>query len=301
MHYRQHGQTARQARAGGTTRPAAALRRALAGATAAAVLLGAVGQLRPVHAQPTEPAMPTARLTESVTFAPVPFAVGEELVYKATFGGIRAGTARMRVQGIELVRGRPAYHLVFTIDGGVPLFRVRDRYESWIDVQTLASLRHRQRISEGGYKRNTTYEIYPERAQYRKNDEAPQPSVRNPLDDGSFIYAVRAEGVKVGQTVRDDRYFRPDRNPVVLTGLRRETVEVGAGTFAATVVRPTIRTRGIFSEDGEAQVWFSDDARRYPLQIKSRFAKFALTLTLESVTPGDPSRHLALLAALDDH
>jgi hypothetical protein len=44
-------------------------------------------------------------------------------------------------------------------------------------------------------------------------------SVSNPLDDGSFISAVRAAAVKVGETREENRYFRPDRNPVVFTGL----------------------------------------------------------------------------------
>jgi len=223
----------------------------------------------------------------SANAAPVPFVVGEELVYRATFGKLRAGTARMRVEGIEMVRGRPAYHVVFTIDGGIPLFRVRDRYESWIDVQTLASLRHHQQISEGRYRRTTTYEIYPERALYQKNDDSLTASVANPLDDGSFIYAVRAAAVRVGEIRREDRYFRPDRNPVVLTGVRREEVTVPAGRFAAVVVAPTIRTKGMFSEGGEAEVWFSDDERRYPVQVKSRFGGFTITLALQSVTSGE--------------
>src|SRR5215207_2326922 len=230
----------------------------------------------------------TAPAPAAGDWAAVPFSVGEELTYKATFGGIPAGTARMRVDDIEMVRGRPAYHVVFTIDGGVPFFRVRDRYESWIDVQTLASLRHTQRIAEGRYKRTTTYEIYPERREYAEGDSV-YASVAHPLDDGSFIYAVRTAAVRAGETRRDDRYFRPDRNPVVLTGLRREAVRVGAGTFVATVVRPSIKANGIFSENGEAQVWFSDDARRYPLLVKSKFAKFSLTLSLQSITPGDAS------------
>ena len=219
-------------------------------------------------------------------WAAVPYGVGEELTYKATFGGIPAGTARMRVDGIVTVRGRPAYHVVFTIDGGVPFFRVHDRYESWIDVQTLASLRHRQEIREGRYKRTTVYEIYPERGTYEQGDSV-YASVAHPLDDGSFIYAVRTAGIRAGETRRDDRYFRPDRNPVVLTGLRREAVRVGAGTFATTVVRPSIKANGIFSENGEAQVWFSEDARRYPVLVKSKFAKFSLTLALQSVVTGE--------------
>jgi hypothetical protein len=252
---------------------------ALAFAASAAIVPAGVSAQTPMLTA-TAPVVPV------VSRAAVPFSVGEELTYKASFGGIPAGTARMRVDGIEMVRGRPAYHVVFTIDGGVPLFRVRDRYESWIDVQTLASLRHRQQISEGRYKRTTTYEIYPERGTYEEGDSV-YASVSHPLDDGSFIYAIRVAGIRVGETRRDDRYFRPDRNPVVLTGLRQEAVRVGAGTFAATVVRPSIKANGIFSENGEAQVWFSQDARRYPLLVKSKFAKFSLTLSLQSVVPGE--------------
>src|SRR5215208_6048163 len=257
------------------------VQRALALAFAAAAAIAparASAQATMLSAAP--PVAPVA------AWAAVPYAVREELTYRATFGGLPAGTARMRVDGIELVRGRPAYHVVFTIDGGVPLFRVHDRYESWIDVQTLASLRHRQQISEGRYKRTTVYEIFPERGTYEEGDSV-YASVAHPLDDGSFIYAIRSAGIRVGETRRDDRYFRPDRNPVVLTGLRQESVRVGAGQFTATVVRPSIKANGIFSENGEAQVWFSEDARRYPLLVKSKFAKFSLTLSLQSIVAGE--------------
>jgi hypothetical protein len=217
--------------------------------------------------------------------AAVPFTVGEELIFRATFGGLPAGTARMRVDGIEFVRGRPTYHVVFAIDGGIPLYRVHDRYESWIDVVTLSSLRHTQSISEGRYHRSTTYEIYAERGEFQKNSDEPRPTVSNPLDDASFIYAVRAMGLRAGDTVRNERYFIPDRNPVVLTGLREDTVTVAAGTFATTVVRPSIKTSGIFSQNGDAQVWFTNDERRLPVMVKTHFAKFSLTLALQSVTP----------------
>jgi hypothetical protein len=250
-----------------------------------------VGGAQQAQLQVVQPAGTTGSV------AAVPFAVGEELTYRATLSGIRAGTARMRVAGIEVIRGRPAYHVMFSVDGGVPLFRVHDRYESWIDVETLASLRHRQQISEGRYHRTTSYEIYPERAEYQKEGDSVRASVTNPLDDGSFIYAVRTAGVNVGETRSDNRYFRPDKNPVVLTGLRRDTVTVGAGTFAATVVRPTIRTSGIFSDDGQAQVWFTDDASRYPVQVKAKFSKFTLTLSLESVKRGVESNALPALIA----
>jgi len=213
--------------------PRALVQRVAIVSLAAVALSAARVDAQPVQLSVAPPVVPVGGR------AAVPYRVGEELTYKAKFGAIPAGTARMRVEGVEMVRGRQAYHVVFTLDGGIPFFRVHDRYDSWIDVQTLASLRHRQQISEGRYKRTTTYEIYPERGTYEEGDKV-HPSVSHPLDDGSFIYAIRSAGIRVGETRRDDRYFRPDRNPVVLTGLRQESVRVGAGSFNATVVRPSI-------------------------------------------------------------
>ncbi|MEO6877467.1 MAG: DUF3108 domain-containing protein [Gemmatimonadaceae bacterium] len=239
-----------------------------------------------VSAQMPDLSQTAASRPATVSMAHVPFAVGEELVYHATFGVLPAGTARMRVQGIDTVRGRPAYHVVFAIDGGIPFFRVHDRYESWIDVETLSSLRHTQSISEGRYHRTTTYELYPDLAEYQKNDEPIQPSVSAPLDDGSFIYAVRIAALHPGDTVRNERYFKRDKNPVVLIGLRTDTVTVGAGTFTTTVVRPSIKTNGIFSDHGDALVWFTNDERRVPVQFKTNFSRFSLTLALQSLTVG---------------
>jgi hypothetical protein len=273
------------------------LRAGLALAVAASLLAFAVraeAQTLVTPAIAPAPTLAPVSHVANVVAAPVPFAVGEELVFKATFGKIPAGTARMRVEGIDTIRGRLAYHVVFSLDGGIPFFRVHDRYESWIDIATLSSLRHTQSISEGRYHRNTTYEMFPERSEFQKNDEAPQPSVDNPLDDGSFIYAVRALGLRVGDTVRNERYFQPAKNPVVLTGLREDTVTVGAGTYATIVIRPTIKTTGIFSENGEAQVWFTNDERRLPVQVKSKFSRFSLTLSLQSASFSGSATSVAL-------
>jgi hypothetical protein len=214
--------------------------------------------------------------------ARVPFTVGEELTYRASFGGIDAGTATLRVDRIDTVRGRPVYHARLTIDGGIPLFAVHDRYDSWIDVQTLASLRYRQEVSEGPYRRTTMYEIYPERREYQKNSEPILPTVARPLDEVAFIYAVRAAGPDTG-TTSALQYFKPEGNPVTLTNLGPDSVTVGAGTFAATALRPSIRTEGMFAESTDARIWFSNDAKLYPVQIRTRFSMFTIVLTLESI------------------
>ena len=213
--------------------------------------------------------------------APRPFSVGERLTYEVRFGRINVGTATMHVVGIEEVRGVPAYHTRFEVRGGNRLYRVQDRYESWFDTRSLASLRYIQDIDEGNYERRSVFEIYPEQQRFVEHGKEARPSVQHPLDEGSFLYWLRTIPLEVGRTYTFDRYFRPDRNPVRIEVLRRERVQVPAGTFDAIVVRPVIQTRGIFSEGGRAEIWFADDSTRRMLQMKSRLSFGSLNLYLK--------------------
>ena len=215
-----------------------------------------------------------------------PWAPGERLTYDVKFGPIRVGSGTMEVTGIEPIRGHDTYHTVFRVKGGTLVYKVNDRYESWMDVSTLASLQHVQDIDEGSYERNTRYEIFPDRRiyiEYKKKGPVEQPTVEQPLDDGSFIYFVRAlPELEVGKTYTFNNYFRPDRNPVTLHVARRERIEVPAGKFDALVVQPRIKTTGIFGEGGNAELWFADDSTRILLQMKSQLKFGSLNLYLRS-------------------
>lgn len=219
----------------------------------------------------------------------VPFNVGEQLVYDAKFGALKVGTARMQVAGIETLRGRETWHTVFGVSGGTFFYKINDSYESWFDTRTFASLRHIQDVDEGSYERKRTFEIFPDRRVYTENDSEERESVSEPLDDGSFLYFIRTVPFSVGQTYTFNRYFRPDRNPVTIQVLRKERVKVPAGTFDCVVIRPIIKSRGIFSEGGRAELWISDDDRRIMVQLKSQLKIGSLNLYLKSYTPGTGS------------
>jgi Protein of unknown function (DUF3108) len=216
--------------------------------------------------------------------APVPFLDGEQFTYDVRFGAVKVGTARMRVLGIDTVRTRPAWHVRFNLAGGTFFYQVDDVYESWMDVSTLSSLRFIQDQDQASRERKRTFEIFPERAVYREvhKQNRELPSVAAPLDDGSFLYFIRTVPLEVGRTYRFDRYFKPDRNPVVIRVLRRERVQVPAGTFATVVIQPIIKTSGIFAEGGQAELWLTDDAKRMMVQMKSRMSIGSLNLFLRS-------------------
>ena len=226
--------------------------------------------------------------------ARVPFGVGERAEYQVKFGPLSVGSGSMEVHAIDSVRGREVWHTIFRIRGGTLGYRVNDRLESWTDTRTLASLRHWQELSEGSRERERRFEIYPERGFYVEGEREPQPTVEAPLDDGSFLYFVRTIPLEVGKEYVFDRYFRPDRNPVRIQVLRRERISVPAGTFETIVIRPIIKTRGVFSENGRAEIWLTDDSTRLMVQMKSHLKIGSINLYLRSYRPGTRSDTVAV-------
>jgi hypothetical protein len=223
---------------------------------------------------------------ESTQSAParVPFGVGERLEFDIRFGKLHVGTGSMEVLPLDTVRGRDAWHTIFRLSGGIPFYHVNDRYEDWFDTHTLSSLRYWQDIDEGNYEPKRHYEIFPDRKEYIENDKPPQLSVARPLDEGSFLYFLRTIPLRVGMDTSFNDYFRADRNPVRFKVLRRDTIEVPAGRFAAIVIQPIFESK-LFSEGGHAEIWLSDDENRIMLQMKSHVKFGSLNLYLKSYQP----------------
>jgi hypothetical protein len=192
----------------------------------------------------------------------------------------------MEVSGVDTIRGREAFRTEFRVKASALLYKVNDVMRSWIDTHSLSSLRFIQDYDQTGGDRKKRYEIFPERGTYQEPGQPEKPSVPQPLDDASFLYFVRSMPLTVGETYTLQRYFKPDRNPVTIKVLRRERVKVPAGSFDAIVIQPIIKTSGIFSENGRAEIWLTDDSSRVMVQMKSQLSFGSLNLYLRSMKPG---------------
>jgi hypothetical protein len=212
--------------------------------------------------------------------ARLPFGVGERLSYQAKVNFLNAGSASMSVEDVETVRGHTTFHTIFDVRGKVLFFHVNDHYESWFDTTSLISLHHTQNIEEGSRKDERNYDFYPDRKVYVRNGQE-FPSVADPLDEGSFIYFMRTLKLDVGKTYEFNRYYHLDRNPVIIKVVRREHIHVPAGDFDAIVLQPIIKSRGLFSEGGQAEVWFADDSAHTLLRLKSKLPFGTLYLELK--------------------
>jgi Protein of unknown function (DUF3108) len=239
-------------------------------------------------------------LAQNGTMAPVPFGVGESLVYNVKYGPVSVGTGRMEVIGIDTIRGRPAYHVKLELRAGIPGFRVVNVLESWIDVVTLSSHRYHQETNQGGKAERRVVEMFPDRSVFQETDwrqrngtaglaEIRKPEEEmsaSPLDQASFLFFARTEPLEAGRTYSYARFYKPASNPVTLAVLRRESVTVPAGRFPTIVVRPTFKSNGIFGQNGRAEVWFTDDDRRLMVRMETKVAFGSISLQLSEFQNG---------------
>jgi hypothetical protein len=222
--------------------------------------------------------------------ASLPFGVGERGVYRVSYNVVgRVGTGTMEILGIDTVRGSPAFHALFTLRGRFLFARVDNRFESWLDTRGVFSHRFEQRTHEINFRRRRTREFFPAELRWtgHTNDrpESGTLPTATPLDDTAFLYYVRTLDLEVGREYSLDLYWNPEGNPVRVRVLRRQTVQVPAGTFDTIVLQPIIRTSGLFAEGGEAEVYFNEAEPRQLVMLRAKVSFGTLQLQLAEFTP----------------
>ena len=219
------------------------------------------------------------------------FRPGERLEYNAhvgIFGGV--GEAILEIRADSL-RGVAVYNTRLELHASALFGRVKvdNLFQSWIDPKTMSSLRFEKQQDEPKTKTHETFDFFTEEGEWRRTDGREQGPLNSafPLDDVSIIYFVRSLPLEVGQRYIVEDYYKESGNPMILDVVRRETVKVPAGEFQTIVVRPTIQTSGLFSQGGEAELYFTDDSYRFLVMLRSKLPLLqSLEFRLRSFSTG---------------
>ena len=224
------------------------------------------------HSARAQVSMPRDSTAPPPTDAVGRMAAGERATYELRLAGRAVGTGSLEVVGAEEIDGHAVLRTRLQVSGQVLFARVDDRFESWIDPVRLFSRRFVQDQKELTSTRYRDYRLSPEQKTFRRADAASDEvmSSDEPLDDVSFLFYARTLPLRVGDVDTIPRYFKPG-HVVILRVLRTERVKVPAGTFQTIVVQPTITNAGgLFGQGGQAELYFSDDAARTLVQLKSK-------------------------------
>jgi len=203
------------------------------------------------------------------------FKEGEKLTFDVNYGFVTAGIAVMEVPQIKKISGRNAYHVTFEVNS-VPSFdmfyKVRDRYETYIDVEGLFPWRFEQHIREGGYARDFSA-FFDQRKGKAKTTEGEYEIPLYVNDIVSAFYYARTldySNMKVNDLIHLQNFYKDKVYNLDVKFLGKEVVEVPAGKFECIIVEPLVKEGGLFKHEGNIIVWLTNDELKIPVKVRTK-------------------------------
>jgi len=203
------------------------------------------------------------------------YCLGEELKFVIAWKFIIVGYASMSVANIQEVGGRKAYHIA-TAARSTEFFdnfyRVRDTNESWIDMESLCTLKYASINDENNKKKNETIMFDQINRTFTILESSKTGTIPAWVQDVlSSLYYIRTKELVVGRDVIVDGHSGDLSWPLKVRVLKREKIEVPAGKFDCFMVEPTLREdAGIFQAKGRLLVWLTADERKIPVLMRSQ-------------------------------
>ena len=204
------------------------------------------------------------------------FTVGERLTFDISYGFITAGQAVMSIPDYRYVNGRKTYETrieassTSTFDW---VFKVRDRYETFMDVEGIFPWRFEQHIREGSYSRDYDAFFDPEEQTAEASDGKKYSTPQYVHDIVSAFYYVRTLDLthaKRGDVIHLQNFFDGKTHPLDVRVLGHQEVETDAGTFECCVIEPMVVEGGLFKNEGSIKIWLSDDDNHIPVKMASK-------------------------------
>lgn len=203
------------------------------------------------------------------------FREGEKLTFKVKYGFVTAGIAEMAIQNTRTLAGRDVYHVTFrvnTVPAFDPFFIVRDRYETFLDVEGLFPWRFEQHIREGKYTKDFSA-FFDQRRGFAKTTGGTFEIPPNVNDILSAFYITRTfdfSDMKPGDRFHLENFYNDKVYPLDVIYLGKERITVEAGTFDCIIVEPLVVEGGLFKNEGNIIIWLSDDELKIPVKVKTK-------------------------------
>lgn len=203
------------------------------------------------------------------------FKVGEVLTFDVKYGFVTAGVAEFSIPKITKLAGRETYNVVFKVNSVPafdPFYKVRDRYETYIDVEGIFPWRFEQHIREGGYSRDFSA-FFDQRKGKAKTSEGQYDIPRYVNDIVSAFYLARTfdySEMKSGDKIHLQNFYKDKVYPLEVVYHGKERITVEAGTFDCIILEPLAKEGGLFKSEGTMLLWVTDDNIKMPVKVKTK-------------------------------
>ena len=203
------------------------------------------------------------------------FKLGEKLTFEVNYGFVTAGIAEYSIPKIVKLAGRDVYNVTFNVSSVStfdPFYKVRDHYETFIDVDGLFAWRFEQHIREGGYSRDFSA-FFDQRKGKAKTSEGSYDIPKYVNDIVSALYLARTfdyTKMKDGDKVHLENFYKDKTYPLDIVYRGKETVSVKAGKFDCFILEPLVQEGGLFKSEGSIVVWLTNDELKIPVKVKTK-------------------------------
>lgn len=230
--------------------------------------------------------MPSA-MASSVNSLDIP----ERLVYDLTWTGIKAGEAVLEtkdegnhVQFISKAISAKWVSVFYHVEDIVVSTLKKEQNEYYMDFP-LTPYKYRIRLKEGRHRRDkeVIFDSLSKKATYinyldnEKKELDMENSVFDPL---SGFYYIRRVPLEVGKSVYIDIFDSKRMHKTEVQVLKKEMIETPMGKFNTILIKPIMKSEGIFSRKGDIFIWLTDDDKRIPVLLKTKVAVGSVTATL---------------------
>ena len=205
------------------------------------------------------------------------FQTGESITYRVyyTLAGvyIAAGEATFTCS-LEKLNEKPVYHV--TGEGKTysfydNFFRVRDKYESFIDTTNLQPLKFLRSVNEGSFKKyeNVSFNKTARTAITNSGVFKTPECVQDVLSSMYYARNINFNSYKANDTIPFSMFLDNQVYNLYIRYLGKEVVKTKYGKFRSIKFKPLLIKGTIFEGGEKMNVWVSDDGNHIPLRVES--------------------------------
>ena len=214
------------------------------------------------------------------------FKAGEQLSYKLKYGFFTAAEAHLRVAESEKkFNGHAAYHII--ADGKTAgafdvFYKVRNRYESYVDQITLQPYFYTENRHEASYKHtdNVTFDHTDDKITAAKGVYPFKGKVFDFLSAYYFSRSIDVSKIHIGDKFELKYFLEDGVHTLGITYAGKEKVNCALGNFNCLKFNPTIIPGRVFRKDSKLYLWITDDDNRIPVKAHVELIVGSITMDL---------------------
>lgn len=228
---------------------------------------------------------PLARFNKNTAFT-----FGEKITLKIWYTlyiNIPVGEMTVEVKPEpRMLRNKPHYHLY---GSGVSykfydaFYKVRDYYESYVDISNFEPLVSVRQINEGSYKSREHYVFNQRNNTVKNKDGKIIPTGDFSQDVLSAIYLARTfdyKNAKFGDSFMINMFIDNSCYYVGVVYEGKEILKLKSGTYRSLILKPILIVDRVFKSDEDMTLWVSDDENKIPLKLHTGISVGALRAEL---------------------